>query len=95
MMKRLEKMAAKITLSEVPTAVLFFGLAVIVTSIMGQVLGDVQDTQTVNTAESNITQEGLDGTTNLANNYSLIGTIIGLVIVVGVLISGFSGMLRR
>ena len=66
-----------------------FVVFVIVVSIGGSVLSSVQTSQTTNGFAYNATANGLTGITNLAAQSGTIGTILGAVIIIGLLLGAF------
>ena len=66
-----------------------FVVFVIVVSIGGSVLSSVQTSQTTNGVAHNATGSGLTGITNLAAQSGTIGTILGAVIIIGLLLGAF------
>ena len=79
---------------QIPTLGLLFGLTIIILSITGDVVSTVQATQTANSVAYNISGNGLTGMLNLSSQFSTIGTIVGLVLIVISLVAGFGSMLR-
>ena len=92
-----------VSLLEAAYMAVAFVVFVIVVAIGGQVLYSVQTTQVTQTAvclanqgwancstvASNATNYGLTGVTNLANQSGTIGTILGAVIIIGLLLGAF------
>ena len=66
-----------------------FVVFVVCVSIGGSVLAGVQTSQTANSVAYNATGSGLTGITNLATQSGVIGTILGAVIIIGLLMSAF------
>ena len=66
-----------------------FVVFVIVVSIGGSVLTSVQAGQTASSTAYNATGYGLTGISNLANQSGTIGTILGAVIIIGLLLGAF------
>lgn len=62
---------------------------VIVVSIGGSVLASIQASQTPASVAANATGFGLTGITNLAAQSGTIGTILGAVIIIGLLLGAF------
>jgi NADH:ubiquinone oxidoreductase subunit 6 (subunit J) len=79
-----------LSLSMLPTAVIVFAVAVIVTAIMGTVLGQIQTTQTANTVAYNVTNYGLVGLNTLATFFSPIAVIIAAVVIIGLILGAFA-----
>lgn len=76
-------------------AQLALGLVVagIVTAVGLKVVTDVGATFTAGSAEKNATDDVLTGGANLADNFSIIGTIAGLSVVIALLVGAF-GLFR-
>ena len=70
--------------------VVTFAVAILATSLIAGVVGDVRDGQTASSAERNITDAGLTGMINLSSQFSNIGTIIAIVVIIGLLIGAFA-----
>jgi hypothetical protein len=66
-----------------------FVVFVVAVSIGGSVLSGVQSGQTANGVAYNATGYGLTGITNLATQSGTIGTILGAVIIIGLLMGAF------
>ena len=65
----------------VVTVALAFGL---------QVLGDIKDDMTTNSAEANATQDGILGLSKLTGKLPTIGLVIAAVVIIAILVRGFS-----
>lgn len=65
----------------VVTVALAFGL---------QVAGDIRDDMTASTAEYNATQDGITGLSKLTGKLPTIGLVIAAVVVIAILVRGFS-----
>jgi type II secretory pathway component PulF len=61
-------------------------VAIIGVSIVVQVLGQVQDSQTLNSAEYNVTEAGITGMATFSDWWSVIVTVIIAVIVIGLVL---------
>ena len=66
-----------------------FVVFVVAVSIGGSVLAGVQAGQTTNSVAYNATGSGLTGITNLATQSGTIGTILGAVLIIGLLLGAF------
>ena len=66
-----------------------FVVFVVAVSIGGSVLAGVQSGQTTNSVAYNATGSGLTGIGNLATQSGTIGTILGAVIIIGLLMGAF------
>lgn len=89
-----------ITIENLGSYALAFGVAVIIVAIVAQVLGQIRTTQNTSCiapdvnltgckTEYNITTKGLEGTATLGNWFPTIATIIAAVVVIVLIISGF------
>lgn len=65
----------------VVTVALAFGL---------QVLGDIQDDMTASSAEANATADGIEGLSKLTGKLPTIGLVVAAVIIIAILVKGFS-----
>ena len=70
----------------VVTIVLAFGL---------NITSDIKDDFTANSWEANATQDGIEGMAKFSEKLPLIATVIVAVIIIGLLIAGFMGYMRR
>jgi len=70
------------TIGDIPWLAITFGIGVIVLSIVGQIVGDVKDTQTANSIEANVSLKGQEGLLKMANWMPTIGLVLGAVIVI-------------
>ena len=66
-----------------------FVVFVVCVAIGGSVLAGVQTGQTANSVAYNATGAGLTGISNLAAQAGVIGTILGAVIIIGLLMNAF------
>jgi hypothetical protein len=75
------------------------GLVIIVTGIAlsfgAQVQGEVADDFEANSYEANISDKAQEATWNLSKKMPTIGTIAGIVIIIGLLLSGFAYLMSR
>jgi len=78
-------------LNALPTIAVVFGVAVITLSIVSTIVSDVQDTQTSNKMDYNVSGKGLTGIGKIANWLPTIGLVLGAVIVIGALGMLFMG----
>ena len=67
----------------------------IVLSFGAQVTGDVSDDFATNSYEKNISNKALEGQYNLSAKMPTIGLVAAIVIVIGLLVSGFGYLLGR
>ena len=79
-----------ISLGSLSAVVLTFLVIVIVASVGGDVLTELQSTQTTDGNAFNITGNGLTGFTNLSNRFGLLGTIIIISVVISVIVGAFA-----
>lgn len=70
------------TIGDIPWIAITFGVGVIVLSIVGDIVSDVRDTQTVDSAEYNVSTKGLTGLIKIGNWLPTIGLVLGAVIVI-------------
>jgi len=89
-MKRQHKKAFSL-LNSLPAIAVTFGVAIITLSIVATIVNDVQDTQTTNDSDWNVSQKGLYGIEKIANWLPTIGLVLGAVIVIGALGMLFMG----
>ena len=73
------------SLVEIPFLAMVFGVGIITTSIVAQIVGDVRADQTIDTVQYNVSTKGLAGQLKFANWFSTIGLILGAVIVISAL----------
>lgn len=70
-------------------------IAVLLISFSQDILGDVADDQTANTYEYNATTKGQESLDNVSKKTPTLGTIVIAVVLIAVLIGGFSMFSRR
>ena len=87
-MKMLKK--GQVSLGQLVPIVVTLAVAVLVTSLIAGVIGDIRADQTANDADYNVSTQGLSGLTNLASQFPNIGTVIAIVIIVGLLVGAFA-----
>jgi hypothetical protein len=88
-MKATYKQKGQMSLAQLPTAVIVFTVAVIVTAVMATVLANIQTTQTVNSIAYNVTGQGLLAVNNFATFFSPISTIVAAVVIIGLILGAF------
>ena len=76
-------------LADMKGAIILLALVALIGSASAIALSDFGDTLTANSAEKNITDNGLEGIGNTTSYLDTIGTIIGVVVLVGIVIMGF------
>lgn len=75
------------SLGNAPTAILAFGLLVIISSVVALVLSNINTTFTAGTYESNITNKGLSGVYNFATFNPTVGTVMAAALIVGIVVT--------
>lgn len=89
------KKGQAITVTNAPTLVLSLGLLVIMSSIVGLIVGSVQSTQTTDSVEYNISGAGLTLFTNFSDQFGTIGIVAGAGLIIGLLIATLGVFLLR
>lgn len=86
------KTRGQASLGNLVPIVVTFAVAVLVTSLITGVLGDIRDAQNdgLNLTDYNISQQGLNGMINLSSQFGNIGTVIAIVVIVGLLVGAFA-----
>lgn len=79
-----------LTLNSLTGSALALVVLVIVVAIGAQILGEIQDTQTVNSTEYNVTGDGMSALADYADWFSTIVTIIIAVVIIGLIIGAFA-----
>lgn len=82
-------MVGMVSLTEAAYLAVAFVVYVVVTSVGGSVLAGVQAGQTSGSVAYNATGYGLTGISNLAQQSGTIGTILGAVVMIGLLMGAF------
>lgn len=72
-------------INEILPAALIIVVAVVGVSIGAQILGQIKSSQTVNSAEYNITEKGLEGIAKFGDWWGIIVTVIIAVIVISLI----------
>lgn len=81
---------AQVTFGNLTSIIIVLGIAAVVGVVIGILLQDIRDTQTLaGEAARNVSEGGLDFLNNISNQFGLLGTVIGLVLVVSVVIAVF------
>jgi type II secretory pathway component PulF len=86
-MKKLNKKG--MGLNDMLTYGLLFVAVAIVLAVGGQVLGQLNETQTAGTVEHNVTTHGLTSLSTLGQWLPIIAIVIAAVIIIGILIYNF------
>lgn len=83
-------------LQSIVTLVLLFGVGILATSLIAEVIGRINGTQTVGSKAANISGSGLEGLKQLGLQYPTLGVVIGAALIIGVVIAAFAfGMGRK
>lgn len=82
------------TVSSLAGGAIALVVLVVVIAVGAQILGTIQDTQTVNTTEHNTTAEGLKAMDEFANWFTIIVLVIIAVVIIGLLLRGFGSISR-
>lgn len=78
-----------VSLMEAGYLAIAFVVYVVIVSIGGSVLTGIQSGQTANTAAYNATTNGITGIGNLSAQSGVIGTVLGAVVLIGLLMGAF------
>ncbi len=89
------KKGQNLTLANLLPTVVTFAVVILAASLITGVVQDVRDDQTANSSAANVSDEGLAGLTNLASQFGNIGTIIAIVVIIGLLVGAFVVFQRR
>ena len=76
-------------------AVVILGIIALVSAAVALALDDFSDEMTTNSYAQNITNSGLSGIDNSTSYLPTIGTILGVVVLIGIVVSGFAFATRR
>ena len=80
----------QVTFGNLASIFIVIGIATVIGVVLGILLQDIRDTQTLaGEASRNVSEGGLDFLNNAADQFSLLGTVIGLVLVVSVVLAVF------
>jgi len=74
-----------IGLQDAPALIITLVVIGIVASLGLTVLGDLEDTQTANSAEANATGDAIEGISSFTDLMPVIGIVVAIVIVLGVI----------
>lgn len=80
----------QIGLNNLVPVVVTFAVAILATGLIAGVVNDVKTSQVTDSAASNITNAGLNGMLNLSGQFANIGTIIAIVVIIGLLVGAFA-----
>ena len=86
---------AKLAIQDLIPVGLVMVVAGIILAFGAQVTGDVSEDFTANSYEANISDNALEGLDNLSNRMPTIGLVAAIVIVIGLLVSGFGYLMGR
>ena len=89
-----KKKKAQLGIGQIATVAIVLVVAGITIALGLQVMGDVQGDLTPDSSEYNATGSAIEGTGSLADKLPLIGTVVGAVIVIGLIASAFMGKRR-
>ena len=81
-------------LEDMKGAVILIALVALIGSAAAIALSDFRDDLDANSAERNITVEGLDGISNTTSYLGTIGTIIGVAVLIGIVVLAFTFVRR-
>ncbi len=79
----------QVTLSNLSVIALSLGFAILVISALATGVQSFQDTQTANSFAANISGTGLTALSNVTTQLPVVGTMIGVVLIIGVIGSIF------
>ncbi len=91
-MKMSDKKGQQVNLGNLVTVIVLFAVAVLALSLITGVVQDVRDDQTALSGARNVSDNGLAGMQNLSGQFGNMGTIIAVVVIIGLLLGAF---LRR
>ncbi len=77
------------------TLAILFGISVLATALIVGVVADFQATQTADSLAFNTTTAGLNGMNNFTSNFTTIGTILGAVVMILIVIGGLGFAVGR
>lgn len=80
----------QVTFGSLASIVIVVGIAAVVAVVMAILLVNIRDTSTTtNSAAFNVSQDSLSFLDNLSGQWGLLGTVVGLVLVVSVVLAVF------
>jgi hypothetical protein len=85
----MRKKAQAFSINSLPSIGIAVVVGILVMSFGALILGNVQADQTANSAESNVTGQGITTLLNVADNLPTVGIVIGAVIIIGTLLVAF------
>ena len=88
---KMNKKKGVIGIGDIPRVALFIGIAIFVVSLMAQLLGNLQDQQTANSAEYNVTAEGITGLATFGDWWVIMVLAVILIIIIGLLYALLGG----
>jgi len=88
-LKIMGKKGQGVNLQTLLPTVVIFAVVILATSLIAGIVQDVRDGQTTDTASRNISNRGLTGMLNLSGQFGNIGTVIAIVVIIGLLVGAF------
>ncbi len=76
-----------LSLDQMPSIVILFGVVAIVVSLVGTVLAELQSTQTADTYAYNATEKGLEGTGKFGTFLPTIAIVLAIGLVVSIVMA--------
>ena len=86
----MNKKGQAITLGSLPQVALILALIALITGAAAIAVTSFRDTTTASSGAYNITTQGLSSLTNLSTQMPTVGTIIGVVVIITVVIGAFA-----
>jgi len=74
---------------------LIIGVTGIILAFTADVQSDIGEDFTADSYAKNITDNALEGTDNVSKKMGTIGTVAAIMVVIGLLLTGFGGFMRR
>jgi len=79
----------QVTFGSLSSIVILVGIAAVIGVVMSILIGELQDDQTNQSVAWNVSDASLGFFNNLSDQWTLLGTVIGLVLVVSVVLAVF------
>ena len=80
----------QVTFGSLPSVIILLGIAAVIGVVMAILVQTIRDDETTAaSAARNVTDQGLSFFNNISSQFGLLGTVIGLVLVVSVVIAAF------